>query len=184
MILPIYTYGNPVLRQQSTPIDESYPEIQELINNMFETMYNAEGVGFAAPQVGIPIRLIVIDANELSENHPECKEFKRVLINPEITEHSSQTITLEEGCLSFPGIHEKVARAATIQIEYLDENFIKRQETLSGFAARVVQHEYDHLKGQLFIDTISPIRRQLNKGKLTNLIKGKTSCKYQVKTAK
>jgi len=184
MILPIYTYGQPVLREETKAIDESYSEIKWLIESMFETMYKAEGIGLAAPQVGHSIRLITIDANAVSENHPECKNFKRVLINPNIIERSSNTISLEEGCLSFPGIHEKVTRSATIQVEYMNETFEKKQETLYGFAARVVQHEYEHLDGQLFIDFISPIRRQLNKGKLNNLIKGKTSCNYTVKTIK
>ena len=184
MILPIYTYGQPVLRKETKAIDKSYPEIKELIDNMFETMHKAEGIGLAAPQIGLSIRLIVIDANGISENHPECKDFKRVLINPEITERSSKTVSLEEGCLSFPGIHEKVPRAATIQVEYLDENFNKQVENLEGFNARVVQHECEHLNGRVFIDSISPIRKQLNKGKLNNLIKGKVSCNYKVKTVK
>ena len=184
MILPIYTYGQAILREETKSIDKNYPEIQVLIDNMFETMQKAEGIGLAAPQVGLSIRLIVIDANGISDNHPECKDFIRVLINPEITERSNNTITLEEGCLSFPGIHEKVARAATIQVKYLDRDFEKQQETLNGFDARIVQHELEHLNGLLFIDSISPIRRQLNKGKLNNLIKGKTSCNYQIKTVK
>ena len=183
MILPIYTYGQAVLRAETKPVDKSYAGINELIDNMFETMYKAEGIGLAAPQIGLPIRVIVIDANAIADNHSECKDFKRVLINPEITERSSKTILLEEGCLSFPGIHEKVPRAETIQVEYLDRNFEKQLETLHEFAARVVQHECEHLNGQVFIDSISPIRRQLNKGKLNNLVKGKVSCNYKIKPA-
>ena len=181
MILPIYTYGQPVLREEAKSIDSGYPKIKELITNMFETMYNAEGVGLAAPQIGLSIQLLVIDGDALSENYPECEGLKRVMINPEILEHSNETISLEEGCLSFPGVHEKVTRAAKIQIKYMDENFDEHEETIEGFAARIVQHECEHLNGRVFIDNISPIRRQLNKGKLNNLIKGGASCDYKTK---
>jgi len=184
MILPIYTYGQPVLRKETQTIDKDYPHIKELVDNMFETMYKAEGVGLAAPQVGLPIRLFIVDGNEVANNYPECKDFKRVMINPEITYRSDETIALEEGCLSFPGIHEKVIRPVNIQVEYFDEEFVKHEESLSGFTARIVQHENEHLYGHVFIDSISPIRRQLNKGKLNNLIKGKVTCKYKIKTAK
>ena len=181
MTLPIYTYGQPVLREEAKEIDKNYPEIKTLVADMFETMYKAEGVGLAAPQVGYSICLLVIDGDVLSENYPECKGFKRTMINPEILEHSDYSITMEEGCLSFPGIHEKVTRAEKIRISYLDENFEEQEETIEGFAARIVQHECEHLDGRVFIDNISPIRRQLNKGKLNNLIKGSTSCDYKIK---
>jgi len=184
MILPIYTYGQPVLREVTKTIEPDYPQINELVDNMFETMYNAEGVGLAAPQVGVPIRLFIIDGKEIAETHPESKDFKRVMINPEITYRSDETIALEEGCLSFPGIHEKVPRSVRIQVAYLDEHFNKKEEQIEGFNARIVQHECEHLSGRVFIDSISPIRRQLNKGKLNNLIRGKTSCKYKIKAVK
>ena len=184
MILPIYTYGQPVLREEAKAIDNDYPQIKTLVDNMFETMHEADGVGLAAPQVGISIRLFVIDADGIAKTYPECKDFKRVMINPVITRHSDETIALEEGCLSFPGIHEKVMRPVGIQVEYMDENFEKHDEHLEGFVARIVQHELEHLDGLVFIDSISPIRRQLNKGKLNNLIKGKVNCKYKVKTVK
>ena len=181
MILPIYTYGQPVLRGETKPIDKNYPDIHALVKNMFETMHHADGIGLAAPQVGLPIRLFVIDANGIANNHPECKDFVRVMINPEITYRSDETIDLEEGCLSFPGIHEKVVRAAKIRIKYFDADFNEHEENLDGFAARIALHEYEHLEGRVFIDTISPIRKQLNKSKLNNLIKGKTSCDYKIK---
>lgn len=184
MILPIYTYGQPVLREETKTIGDDYPQIRELVGNMFETMHKADGVGLAAPQVGLSIRLFIIDADALAKTHPECKDFKRVMINPEITERSDETVALEEGCLSFPGIHEKVPRAVGIQVEYFDENFIRHEEHLEGFNARIVQHEINHLYGHVFIDAISPIRRQLNKGKLSNLIRGKVSCEYKIKTVK
>lgn len=148
---------------------------------MFETMYNAEGVGLAAPQIGLSIRLLIVDADPLSESYPECEGFKRVMINPEITELSRETISLEEGCLSFPGIHEKVSRATKIRIKYRDGDFNEQEEEVEGFAARVVQHECEHLEGEVFIDDISPIRRQLNKSKLNNIIKGNVSCSYKIK---
>ena len=184
MILPIYTYGQPVLREKAKPVEETYPGLRELIENMFETMYHADGVGLAAPQVGLSLRLLVIDADSLSKKHPECKNFKRVMINPEIVEKSEAAITWEEGCLSFPGIHEDVTRAAGIRVRYLDENFVLREEAQEGFAARVVQHEYEHLEGGMFIDHISSIRKQLNKSKLNAIIKGTASCLYRVKAMK
>ena len=182
MILPIYTYGQPILRGESKTIDKSYPEIHDLINSMFETMNKADGIGLAAPQIGLSIRLFIIDADGVAKNYPECVGFKRVMINPEITSRSDETVAIEEGCLSFPGIHEKVQRPVIIEVEYFNENFVKQNEHLEGFNARIVQHEYEHLHGRVFIDSIAPMRRQMNKGKLNNLIKGKVSCNYTVKT--
>ena len=184
MILPIYTYGQPVLREKTEEINKDYPDLKQLINDMFDTMYNAEGVGLAAPQIGRPIRLIVIDAHIVAKDYIECKDFKRVMVNPEIMEKKDKTITLEESCLSFPGIHEKVARSIEIRIKYVDENFVLCEELIEGFAARIVQHECDHLSGQVLIDYISPIRKQLNKGKLNNIIKGTAKCSYRIKAIK
>jgi len=182
MILPIYTYGQPVLRTKAALIDNDYPDLQQLIDDMFETMYNADGVGLAAPQIGRPIRLFVVDANTLAKDYIECNDFKRVMINPEIIDKTDEIISLEEGCLSFPGIHEKVARFACIKVKYIDQHHNIQEETLEGFVARIVQHEYEHLDGRVFIDNISPIRKQLNKGKLNNIIKGTTKCSYRTKT--
>ena len=181
MILPIYLYGQQVLRDETADVPQDYPNLKELVANMFETMYNADGVGLAAPQVGLSLRLLVIDADVLADDFPECKDFKRAMINPRITERSDETIAMEEGCLSFPGVHEKVSRAKTIRVTYLDENLEAHEEELSGFAARVVQHECEHLDGGVFIDNISPIRKQLNKGKLNNIIKGTARCAYRTK---
>lgn len=181
MILPIYTYGQPVLRAETQTINKDYPGIGVLVDNMFETLLKSDGVGLAAPQVGLSIRLFIINADCVSQTYPECKNFKRVMINPVIIEQSDETMSLEEGCLSFPGIHEKVTRAANVRVEYFDVNFNKQEEYFEGFIARIVQHEYEHLAGKVFIDSISPIRRQLNKGKLNNIIKGKISCDYKVK---
>ncbi|MDR0394449.1 MAG: peptide deformylase [Tannerella sp.] len=181
MILPIYTYGQAILRKKAETVGKDYPDLKKLIDNMFDTMCHAEGIGLAAPQIGLSIRLLVIDADLVSQSYPECKDFKRVMINPEITELSRETILLEEGCLSFPGIHEKVSRAAKIRIRYKDADFNEQEEELEGFAARVVQHECEHLEGEVFIDDISPIRRRLNKSKLNHIVKGNISCSYKIK---
>jgi len=183
MILPIYTYGNAILRKVAHPIQADYPDLNVVISNMFETMYHAEGVGLAAPQVGLPIRLLVIDLAPLKEEDPELGAFKIVMINPMILEKSNEEIAGEEGCLSIPGIHEMVLRAEKIKIKYLDTDFKEHIEEFEGYKARVVQHENDHLQGHLFTDKVTPIRRQLLKSKLTNIVKGKTTCNYKVKSA-
>jgi peptide deformylase len=183
MILPIYTYGNAVLRKQAEPIDRTYPELDTLITNMYETMYNADGVGLAAPQIGLAIRLFVIDLVALKDDDPEMSTFKKVMINPQILESSETEVSAEEGCLSVPGIHENVQRPEVIKIRYYDVDFVEYEEEYDGFKARVIQHEYDHLEGNLFTDKVSPIRRQLLKSKLTSIAKGKTSSRYKVKTA-
>ncbi len=183
MILPIYTYGNAVLRKQTETIAASYPELNTLITNMYETMYKAEGVGLAAPQIGLPIRLLVIDLLAYIEDNPELGGFKVTMINPTILERSEEEVSAEEGCLSIPGIHENVLRAEHIKIKYQDADFKEYIEEFEGFKARVIQHEYDHLEGHLFTDRVSPIRRQLLKSRLTNIVKGKTSCDYKVKKA-
>ena len=184
MILPIYTYGNAVLRKHAEPIASDFPALNDLVNNMYETMYKAEGVGLAAPQVGFPIRLLVIDLAVFREDDPELGAFKIVMINPTILERSEEEVSGEEGCLSIPGIHENVMRAEKIKIQYFDVDFKEHIEEFESYKARVVQHEYDHLEGHLFTDKVTPIRRQLLKSRLTNIVKGKTSCDYKVKTAK
>ena len=181
MILPIYMYGQPVLRKQTDFIDPDYPELGNLIQDMFDTMYNAEGVGLAAPQIGLSISIFVVDASPLAEDFPECEGFKRVFINPEIEEFSEETGPYNEGCLSIPGINETVIRPTTITMRYQDEHFEEKVEQFSGFQARVLQHEFDHLEGHLFTERISPIRRQFVKAKLANIGKGKVACSYKVK---
>lgn len=194
MILPIVVYGDPVLRKVGADIDKDYPGLQELIANMFETMYNANGIGLAAPQVGKAIRLFVIDATpfadrdaddedeELSKEEADyLKNFKRVFINARMLEEEGQEWKFNEGCLSIPKIREDVSRKPTITIEYYDENFKKHKETISGLAARVVQHEYDHIEGKLFTDRISALRRKLLAGKLNDITKGKFSADYKTK---
>ena len=184
MILPIYTYGQPVLRKEAEDIDANYPELKQLIENMFETNERADGVGLAAPQIGLPIRVVIVDLRPLAEDMPEYADFKRAYINGYIVEEEGDTILLDEGCLSLPGIHEKVPRAERVRIEYLDENFVEHDEWVDGFLARVIQHEFDHLDGKVFTDRISPLRRQMNKGKFNALLTGKVRCDYKVKVAK
>ena len=181
MILPIYLYGQPVLRKVAADIEPDYPELQELIKNMFETMWNAEGIGLAAPQIGLPIRLVVIDLDPLAEDYPEFKEFRRVYINAHIIETSEDTSSMDEGCLSVPGIHEKVTRPNRIRVQYLDENMQEHDEWVDGFLARAMQHEFDHLEGKMFVDHLTPLRRQMNKNRLMNLLKGKAHCTYKTK---
>lgn len=181
MILPIYLYGQPVLRKVAHGIDKDYPNVAALIENMFETMYNADGVGLAAPQVGLDIRIFVIDLEPLAEDDAKYKGFKKVFINPQILERKGEIVSTQEGCLSIPGINESVPREETIIIKYQDENFVEHTEEYSDFFARCIQHEYDHLEGKLFIDKISGIRKQLIKSKLNNLIKGRVNCTYRTK---
>ncbi|EKY02185.1 peptide deformylase [Porphyromonas catoniae F0037] len=183
MKLPIYIYGHPVLREVGVDITPEYEGLSELIENMWETMYFSDGIGLAAPQIGRAIRLFVIDADPMKESFPECARLKQTFINARIVERSEETCSENEGCLSIPGINERVTRPTTITIEYVDANFQPHRETYSGFAARVIQHEYDHIEGILFIDQIAAIRKQLIKGKLSNMLKGKVSAHYRTVTA-
>jgi len=180
MILPIAIYGNPVLRRISIEIDEEYQGLSKLIDDMFYTMYKSEGVGLAAPQVNKNIRLIVIDATPFTEDDPNVKDFKKVIINPEIVEFLGEKESFNEGCLSLPNIREDVNRVNKIRVIYQDENFNEYDEVWDGIRARVMQHEYDHLEGKLFIDRISPIRKRLITGKLNAIAKGKTKPNYRI----
>lgn len=179
MTLPIYLYGWPLLRKLSEEISRDYPGLKELIADMFSSMYKADGVGLAAPQIGRNIRLIVVDARCMTEDDPSMEHFVKVFINAHITERGTDLETASEGCLSLPGIREDVIRPDWVQMEYFDEDFEYHNERFEGMAARVVQHEYDHLDGKLFIDHISPLRRKMISGKLSNLVKGKTNAEYK-----
>ena len=183
MKLPVYLYGHPVLRNVSEPVDTADPGLRELVADMFETMYASEGVGLAAPQIGRNIRLVVIDADPLADSFPECAGRRFELINPVIEVLDGDRISRAEGCLSLPGLSENVPRTEHIRLRWLDGDFQPHEEEISGFLARLVQHEYDHLIGKLYIDHISPIRKQLIKGKLNNIISGRTRCDYPVKYA-
>ncbi len=181
MILPVYVVGSPVLRKVAEDIDASYPEIKELISNMFDTMYFSDGVGLAAPQVGKSIRLFVIDASPMAEDYPELENFKRVFINANIVERFGEPWSFNEGCLSIPNLRENVIREESIRIQYLDENFQPHEEVFSGVAARVIQHEYDHLEGVLFIDKLAQIRKRMLQGKVNAISKGRFSATYKTK---
>ena len=182
MVLPVYIYGQPVLREIAKPVTKDFEGLQQLIQNMKETMYASNGIGIAAPQVGVSIRLIYIDVDVLKDDFPELKDVKMVLINPELTiDETSPEVTREEGCLSVPGVSENVTRHSKIHLKWTDENWEEHEKDIEGYLARVVQHEYDHLDGHLFIDWISAIRKQLNRARLSNMLKGKTRCSYKVK---
>jgi len=191
MILPIVAYGDQILRKKGIEIDKDYPNLEELINNMRETMENAQGVGLAAPQIGKAIRLFIIntspfaESDELEEEEKAyLKEFNRVFINAKILKEDGEEWTFSEGCLSIPNINEDVTRNDTISVEYVDENFKKQKEIIEGLAARVFQHEYDHIEGVLFTDKISSLKKRLLKKKLENISKGKVEVSYRMKYPK
>lgn len=185
MILPVVAYGDPVLRKEAKGIDKDYPKLDALIANMKDTMYNASGVGLAAPQIGRAIRLFTIDASPFAEEGEEdfdfLKDFKRVFINAQIIERKGEEWAFNEGCLTIPDIHEDVFRPETIVMEYYDENWEFHTEEFSGLAARVIQHEYDHIEGILFTDKLSSLKKRLIKGKLTSISKGKVDVDYNMK---
>lgn len=181
MKLPIVAYGDAILKRKSIDVEEDYPDLQELIANMFETMYAAHGVGLAAPQVGLSIRLFVVDASPFADDEPSLENFKKVFINPEIIEESGEKWLFSEGCLSIPDIHEDISRCADIRLRYLDENWIEQEESFSGMAARIIQHEYDHIEGKLFTDRLSPLRKAMLKSKLDAITKGQIGVEYKMK---
>jgi peptide deformylase len=182
VVLPIYIYGQPVLRKVAEDITPEYPQLKQLIDDMWETLAESEGIGLAAPQIGKAIRLVVIDLDVISDDLPEYKGFRRVFINAHILERDdSKTNSSEEGCLSLPAIHEKVERPTRIHVVWQDEDFNQHDEWIEGYLARVMQHEFDHLDGHMFIDRISPLRRQLIKSKLKALTLGRYRCGYKTK---
>ncbi|MFT5156965.1 MAG: peptide deformylase [Bacteroidia bacterium] len=182
MILPIRAYGDPVLRKACDEIDPQYPNLKTLLENMFETMDESNGVGLAAPQIGLNIRLFIIDSTAMYDN--EKDGLRTVFINPIITEESGKAWAFEEGCLSIPNIRENVNREPKIKITYYDENFAKHQAEFNGMTARVIQHECDHIEGVLFIDHLSALKRKLMKGKLTDISKGNVSVDYRMRFPK
>lgn len=193
MVLPIVVYGDPVLRKVCTDIDKNYEGLDQLIKDMFETMYAANGVGLAAPQINKAIRLFIVDATPFAdveedeeseftkEELEEIKHFKKVFINARILEEEGEEWKFSEGCLSIPKIREDVSRKPKLKIEYYDENFKKHTEEYDGVIARVIQHEYDHIEGVLFTDKISPLKRKLIAGKLSDISKGKISADYKIR---
>lgn len=195
MVLPIVVYGDPVLRKIGEEIDKSYPELDKLIKDMYDTMYNANGVGLAAPQIGKAIRLFIVDTRPFAESDDEddeddeftpeqkkeLKAFNRVFINARILNESGHEWSFSEGCLSIPKIRENVIRQADIEIEYVDQNFKKHTEKFNGVIARVIQHEYDHIEGKLFTDKVSPFKRKMISGKLSDIASGKITADYKTK---
>ena len=180
MIQPIYLYGHPVLRQEAEDITPDYPELQKLIVDMFETMYNADGIGLAAPQIGKSIAVFVIDGTPLAEDFPECKDSKMVFINPQLDIiEDMDPVSRPEGCLSLPGLSENVKRVEHVRLEWVDENFQPHVQEFSGFLSRIIQHEYDHLLGEVFTDHIAPIRKQMIRNKLHNMERDKAKCAYR-----
>lgn len=196
MILPIYAYGHPVLRKECDEIDEKDPAVKQIIKDMFETMYGANGVGLAAPQVGMNLRLFIVDATRYADDYknskdPEerkeyenLKDFKKVFINPIIVDETGDEWAFEEGCLSIPEIRADVNRQEKVTIEYFNEKWELVEETYDGFAARVIQHEYDHIEGVLFTDKISPIKKRLMQRKLRNISKGNIDAGYKMRFVK
>lgn len=188
MILPIVAYGDPVLRKVSKDINKDYPDLDQLIENMWETMYASHGVGLAAPQIGRAIRLFVIDTEPFSDDEDlseqersQLADTKMVFINAKIIEETGEEWSFNEGCLSIPDIREEVLRQPTVTIEFCDENFEKKTQTFDGILARVIQHEYDHIEGILFTDKLSPLKKRILKGKLSNISKGKIQVDYRMR---
>jgi len=184
MILPVVVYGHPVLRKIAEDITPEYEGLSQLIDDMYQTMYRAEGIGLAAPQIGLPIRLFVIDATPLEDDYPELKGFNKTFINAHIIERDGELVAESEGCLSLPTIREDVQRPSRVRIQYVDRYFVEHDEVYHGFAARVIQHEYDHIDGKLFIDYLSPLKKRFLKGKLTNITKGNVDVSYKIKIPK
>ena len=181
MKLPIVAYGDPVLKKKAINIKQDYENLNDLIANMFETMYAANGVGLAAPQIGLAVRLFIVDASPFAEDDKNLKDFRKVFINPEIVEEKGDKWTFNEGCLSIPDIREDVSRHSDILINYLDENFVPQSVWYNGLAARVIQHEYDHIEGKLFTDRLNPLRKTMLKSKLDAISKGLVKVDYKMK---
>ena len=190
MVLPIVAYGDPVLKRRAAPVDVADPALTALVENLFETMYNAKGVGLAAPQVGLSVRLFVVDGSPFAEDAENAaqeeviKAFKRAFFNPEVLEESGELWGFEEGCLSIPGIRGEVFRPEYVKIHYWTEHGDEKEEVFEGFAARIIQHEYDHIEGILFTDHLNVVKKRLIKNKLTDITRGKVSVDYKMKLAR
>ncbi|MGV3764430.1 peptide deformylase [Parapedobacter sp.] len=181
MKLPIISYGDPILKRKGEAIEKDYPGLQQLIADMFETMYAASGVGLAAPQIGRSIRLFVIDASPYEEDEPGLADFKKVFINAQLLDEEGDRWLFNEGCLSIPDVREDISRYPTIRIRYVDENWVEHEEVLDGLAARIIQHEYDHIEGKLFTDKLSPLRKAMIKSKLDSISRGQVDVDYKMK---
>lgn len=184
MILPIYAYGQPVLKKVGSEITPEYENLKELIENMWETMYNAKGIGLAAPQIGKSIRLFLVDTVQMEDEENDIQGIKQVFINAQILEERGEEASYEEGCLSIPDVRGDVDRLNTVVIKYMDENFEEHEKTFDGMAARVIQHEYDHIDGKLFTEKLLPLKRRLIKRKLEHIKKGKVRSDYRMRFVK
>jgi peptide deformylase len=181
MVLPIYLYGSAVLHEKTEIVTPEYPDLRQLIDSMYETMYNAEGVGLAAPQIGRTIRLFVVDATPMSDEYSEAKDFKKAFINPTILETSGELFNYKEGCLSIPNIREDIVRHSTVKIKYFDEDFNEHIDVYDGIVSRIVQHEYDHIEQMIFTDRISQLKKKLLKRKLDSIKQGKSAPSYKTR---
>jgi peptide deformylase len=181
MIYPIVAYGDPILRKVAEPISADYPKLKEIIQNMFDTMQRSSGIGLAAPQVGLSIRLFVVDATPYENDERDLDGFRQVFINAQILEEEGKKWKCSEGCLSIPGIREDVDRNPNITVRYMDENFVEHTESYTGMRARIIQHEYDHIEGILMTDRLTPIKKQLLKGRLNDIMKGRTDANYKMR---
>lgn len=184
MVYSIIAYGDPVLRKKAQEINKDYPELNTFLANMFDTMYASSGVGLAAPQVGKSIRIFIVDGEPFSDEDESMADFKKVFINPLIIEESGEKWAFNEGCLSIPRIREDIERLPKITITYMDENWNQHTESFEGIKARIIQHEYDHLEGVLFIDKLNPLKRKMLQGKLTDITKGKVRTDYKMRFPK
>ena len=181
MILPVFAFGQPVLKKRATDINKDYEGLESLINNMWETMYAAHGVGIAAPQIGVSVRLFIIDSIQIMEEEKKAEGIKKVFINAQIIEETGELWSYEEGCLSIPNIRGDVERQQKVRIQYLDENFEKHDEIYEGINARVIQHEYDHIEGVLFVEKLKPLKKKLIQRKLNDIKTGKAKADYKIK---
>ena len=184
MLLPIYAYGHPVLKKIAADIDPNYPDLTVLIENMWQTMYEANGVGLAAPQIGASIRLFMVDTLQLEKKEPDFEGFKRIFINAQKINELGKPWSYEEGCLSIPNVRGEVHRQPILRMKWLDENFIQHEAEFNGMNARVIQHEYDHIDGVLFTDKLSPVKKSLIRNKLENIRKGKVTSEYKMRFVK
>ena len=180
MVYPIIMYGDPVLRRRAKEIEKGSLDIPTLVQDMYETMYAAHGIGLAAPQIGKSVRLFVVDGTTLEDEEEDMTDFKKVFINPVIVQEEGDSWEFEEGCLSIPNIRENIVRQEKVRIRYMDEEGNPKEEEFDGMKARIIQHEYDHLNGKLFIDYLSPLKKRMLKGKLTDISKGEVDTQYRI----
>ncbi len=180
MVYPIIVYGDPILRKRATAIPRNFKDLPVLIQDMFDTMHAAHGIGLAAPQIGKGIRIFIVDGTTLEDEKEDMTGFKKVFINPEIMDEAGKEWEFEEGCLSIPNIRENVTRPETVRIRYRDETWEEKEEEYTGIKARIIQHEFDHLDGKLFIDYLTPLKKRMLKGKLTDISKGEVETEYRI----